>query len=51
MENTNIGDTDNYDLDTNDEMVLFRAFMEKEKEIDNVNLCDTDGGDFFDNQI
>ena len=51
MENTNVGDTDGYDLDTNDDMVLFRALMEEEKEMYNVNLGDTDGGGFFDNQI
>ena len=51
MENTNVRDTDSYDLDTNDDMMLFSALMEEEKEMDNVNLGDTDGGVFFDNQI
>ena len=51
MENTNFRDTDSYDLDTHDDMLLFRALMEEEKKMDNVNLGDTDGGGFFDNQI
>ena len=51
MENTNVGDTDDHDLDTNDIMVLFRALMEDEKDTNNVNRGDTDGGGFFDNQI
>ena len=51
MENKNVGDTDGYDLDKNDAMVLFRALMEEEKEMDNVNLSDINGGGFFDNQI
>ena len=51
MKNTNVGDTDGYDVDTNDNMVLFRTLMEEEKEMDNLNLGDTYGGGFFDNQI
>ena len=51
MENTNVGDTNNYHLHTNDDMVLFRYLIEEEKEMENVNLGDIDGCGFFDNQI